>query len=143
MALERGKRERFVIDACALIAYFNDEEGASVVTDILNRARGGEIDLYAASVNIYELYYDCLKRDAEMAQELLSDIRELPVVVVETLDDSLMQFAGRYKTYYRLSLADSIALGLAQQLDAYLVSSDHHEFDVVEADGAVRLYWIR
>jgi PIN domain nuclease of toxin-antitoxin system len=39
MSSETDLGERFVLDACALIAYFNDEVGAEVVEDPLERAR--------------------------------------------------------------------------------------------------------
>lgn len=143
MPLESPARERYVLDACALIAYFSDESGAQVVADLLERARLEEIELFVASVNIYELYYDCLKHDATVAQQLLNDMHLLPVTIVEILDDSLMHASGQFKVAYRVSLADSIALGLAQELGARLVSSDHHEFDAIDADQSARFCWIR
>jgi uncharacterized protein len=59
---------RFVIDACALIAYLNGETGADAIDDLLRQSRNGEAELYASSINIYEVYYDCLRRDAQTAQ---------------------------------------------------------------------------
>ena len=32
---------------------------------------------------------------------------------------------------------------LAQQHNAQLVSSDHHEFDPIDGDGKVQFWWIR
>lgn len=143
MSSDTDQGERFVFDACALIAYFNDEAGAEVVEDLLDRARQGRARLYVSAVNVYELFYDCLKRDTATAQQLVDDVYELPLVVVETLDRPLMHHAGGFKATYRVSLADSVALGLAQQHNAYLVSSDHHEFDPIEHDGKVRFWWIK
>jgi len=135
--------ERFVFNACALIAYFNDEVGAEVVEDLLERARQDRVRIYVAAVNVYELFYDCLKRDAATAQQLVDDVYGLPLTVVEVLDRALMQHAGGFKATYRVSLADSVALGLAQQHNAHLVSSDHHEFDPIDRDGKARFWWIR
>jgi predicted nucleic acid-binding protein len=143
MSSETDLGERFVLDACALIAYFNDEVGAEVVEDLLERARQDRARLYVAAVNVYELFYDCLKRDTATAQQLVDDVYGLPLTVVEALDRALMQHAGGFKATYRVSLADSVALGLAQQHNAHLVSSDHHEFDPIERDGKARFRWIR
>jgi uncharacterized protein len=143
MSSDTDLGERFVFDACALIAYFNDEVGAEVVEDLLERARQDRARLYVAAVNVYELFYDCLKRDTATAQQLVDDVYGLPLTVVEALDRALMQHAGGFKTAYRISLADSVALGLAQQHNAHLVSSDHHEFDPIERDGKARFRWIR
>ena len=54
-----------------------------------------------------------------------------------------MQHAGGFSTAYRISLADSVALGLAQQHNAHLVGRDHHEFDPIDRDGKPRFRWIR
>lgn len=50
--------EKYVLDACALIAFFNDEEGAGKVEMILEQAENGEVELYLASINLFEVYYD-------------------------------------------------------------------------------------
>jgi hypothetical protein len=59
------------------------------------------------------------------------------------MDRALMQHAGGFKATYRVSLADSVALGLAQQHNAHLVSSDHHEFDPINRDGKVQFCQIK
>lgn len=41
----------FVFDACALIAYFNDEAGADKAERLIEQAREGEVQLYASSIN--------------------------------------------------------------------------------------------
>lgn len=135
--------KQFVLDACALIAYFNDEVGADKVEELLDRAGQDQIQIYVAAVNVYEVFYDSLKRDGDQARKLLDDVYHMPLAVVEQMDRSLMDHAGKFKANYRVSLADSIALGLAQQIGAVLVSSDHHEFDTIERDGAGRFWWIR
>jgi len=135
---------RFVLDASAIIAYFNDEDGADKVEQLIEQAQSGEAELYAASINLYEVFYDTLRRgSSEKAEEVLADLYALPMTVIETLDRALMRHAGRFKTTYRLSVADSFALGLAKMLGAQVVSTDHHEFDPVEKSGDVRFVWLR
>ncbi len=143
MPSDSDQGERFVFDACALIAYFNDEVGAEVVEALLERAGQGNTRLYVAAVNVYELFYDCLRRDAATAQQLVDDLYNSSLTIVELLNRPLMQYAGEFKRNYRVSLADSVALGLAQQLNAYLVTSDHHEFDPIDQDSKVQFLWIR
>ena len=38
---------RYVFDACALIAFLNDEDGADKAEHLFGRALAGEVDLYA------------------------------------------------------------------------------------------------
>jgi len=136
--------DRFVLDACALIAYFNDETGADKAEHLISRALREEVVLYAASINVYEVYYDALRRGSPgKAEELLSDIYAMPLTIVEEVDRPLMRHAGFFKTAHKISRADSIALALSKQLDAQLVTTDHHEFDDVERSGEVRFFWLR
>lgn len=45
MPAEADQPECFVLDACALIAYLNDEPGADKVEDLLEQAHRGRIQL--------------------------------------------------------------------------------------------------
>jgi len=143
MPSDADPAQRFVLDACALIAYLNDETGAEVMERLFEDARASHVQLFVASVNVYEVFYDCLKRDEARATQLVNDVYSQPVTVVETLDRLLMYAAGKFKVTYRVSLADSIALALAQQLGALLVSSDHHELGPIEHDNKIKFRWIR
>lgn len=143
MPTDVGQPECFVFDACALIAYLNDEPGADKAESLLEQAHEGHVRLYIASVNVYEVFYDCLKRDTTTARQLLDDIYNLPMTIIETLDRPLMDTAGWFKVTYRISLADSIALGLAQSMNAHFVSTDHHELDQIARDGKMQFHWLR
>ncbi len=141
---EAAPPARFVFDACAFIAYFNDEPGADKAERLIEEARRSENQLYAMSVNLYEVYYDALRRgSSEKAEEVLLDLYTMPFNVVETVDRPLMRLAGYFKTQFKMSLADSLALALAQKVNAKLVTTDHHEFDNVEKAGALSFFWLR
>jgi predicted nucleic acid-binding protein len=51
--------------------------------------------------------------------------------------------SARLKTSYKISLADSIALGTSSVLNLTLVTADHHELDRVEQNEPVSFHWIR
>jgi PIN domain nuclease of toxin-antitoxin system len=62
---------RYLLDACALIAFFNKEEGADVVESLFKN----EEEVFVSIVNVYEVYYDACRADGEAkAKELLADI---------------------------------------------------------------------
>ena len=48
-----------------------------------------------------------------------------------------------FKVNYKVSVADSFALGLAKENRAIMVSSDHHEFDIIENSKELEFSWIR
>ena len=101
MSAHAEEVERYVLDACVLIAYLNDEVGTKVVEDLLALATQERAQCFVAAVNVYELFYDCLKRDAATARQLVDDIYSLSITVVEALDRLLMQDAGAFKVAYR------------------------------------------
>jgi len=136
--------DRYVLDACALIAFICEEEGADIVEDLLNKSGAGMIEVYLHRINLLEIYYNFKREyDRETLTETFARIRELPVIIVDGLRDEVFYEAGRLKSEYRLSLADSIALAESHARDADLVTSDHHEFDVIEEKEAYRFSWIR
>jgi len=133
--------KRHVLDACALIAYFNDEEGATVIEELISSNK----EIFMSVVNLYEVCYDAARTSGNenVVVEILETVRQLPIVVVWEFNDELLQAAARFKMRYKISLADSFALGLAGVLDAVVVSADHHEFEPVERAGEISVLWFR
>ena len=137
-------KDVFIIDACALIAFLADEEGADEVEGILKKARNGKCRLYINKVNLLEIYYGIYREDGkEKAEEVLKRISSLPVKIINSLKDKVFKEAGRLKETYRISLADSIVVAEALTKKARLMTSDHHEFDEIEDKEAINFYWIR
>ena len=134
----------YVLDACALIAYLNDEEGGERVEQRLLEAAEARVTMFVTAVNVCEVYYDCLRtRGAEEAKRLMEQVQGLPVEIVRTIDDALLREAGRMKVEERISLADAFALAIARLKNAKVLSSDHHEFDRIEEKGEIQFEWIR
>jgi len=137
-------KDVFVLDACALIALFDDERGADKVEDIIQKAKRKECIVYMNKLNLLEIYYGVYRDDGKIkAEATLIRALNLPLKVVDKLEDNIFKEAGRFKAKYIISLADSIALAEAKVRDAILVTADHHEFDVIDKDGEVMFYWIR
>ena len=131
----------YVIDACALIAYLSDEKGAEKFKTALKN-RNNRFLMH--SVNLGEVYYYSLRGSGkEKADELFDDILKLPIHIIWTFDFPFIQIVGKYKTSYRISYADSFALALAEQEEATVISTDHHEFDIIESEKKLSFYWLR
>ena len=52
---------RYVLDACALIALLQEEPGADKVADVLNSADNDEAEIVMHKVNFLEVYYDAYR----------------------------------------------------------------------------------
>ena len=135
---------RYVLDACALIAVLQEEPGADSVVDVINAANIGEAEIIMHKINFLEVYYDAYRsRGKEQAELMRSEFGKLPVSINAEIHDEIFNEAGRLKASYRMSLADSIALAQAIAIDGELLTADHHEFDVIEKHESIRIKWIR
>ena len=135
---------RYVVDACAVLAHLNDEQGADAVEELYAGSSSDADKVGIHAVNLYEVYYFVNKHAGDaQAESVLRGIEQLGLHVERTLSNPLLRRAGRFKGDYRLSLADSIALGYAELAEASLVTCDHHEMDPVDAAGKASFFWIR
>ena len=50
---------------------------------------------------------------------------------------------GHFKTKYKISFADIFVLATAKLNNATIITSDHHEFDIIETSGELTFEWIR
>ena len=134
----------YVFDACSLIAVLSNEEGADVVKNLLQRAVDDEIKILMNKVNFLEVYYYVFKRYNEsVAQDLLNYIRISPIKLNNEITDAILIKAGRLKSLYKMSLADSIGLAETIINGGYFVTADHHELDIVEKTEHLNMIWIR
>ncbi|MCB1192672.1 MAG: PIN domain-containing protein [Leptospiraceae bacterium] len=130
----------YILDACSLIAYFNQEHGADKLEKILEQNEKKFISV----INVFEVCYD-LERSTESVRgmDIFTDIENLPIEIIYEFDKEHLEKAIYYKNTFKVSVADSLALGLAEKLNGVLVTSDHHEFDSIENSGKIRFLWIR
>jgi predicted nucleic acid-binding protein len=131
----------FVLDACAIIAYLRNENGAEAVEAALL----GDHDCVVHVLNICEVYYDCLRRGSTaQADELLEDLSSIGLITRDDIDASLWKTAAGFKANIRrVSLADCFAIAMTKRLNAELMTSDHHEFDAIDAQGICPINFIR
>jgi len=135
---------KYVLDSCALLAYVYDEAGSGVVESALNQADENMAVLYMNKLNLFEVYYDILRSEGlQQAEDFYGMVQMSSINVIDGLSDFVFREAGRIKTQYKMSLADSIALGEASVLGATILTSDHHEFDIVEQNEKIKFAWIR
>jgi PIN domain nuclease of toxin-antitoxin system len=135
---------RYVLDACALLAVLNKENGAEPVEDIIGRAGTGSARVSMNIVNLLEVYYGVFRKGGKkIADEMLLMVDASPIEVVGTISGDVLKEAGRLKASYKISVADSMALAEASVSDGILVTSDHHELNAVEASEKIKFDWFR
>jgi predicted nucleic acid-binding protein len=134
----------YIFDACSLIALLTNEDGAKVVNDLLQKAINSEIKIMMHKVNFLEVYYYIQKRyDEKTALKLLDDIKITPIKIDAEITDDILIKAGRLKSLYKMSLADSVGLAETIIHSGYFVTADHHELETVEEKENIDMIWIR
>ena len=96
------------------------------------------------SMNLTEVYYDAIYVSGEEKADILFGIvKNLPITILWNLDTSLIKLVGKYKTSYKVFLADCFVLALANQENATVILTGHHEFDIIENSENLSFYWLR
>ena len=75
----------FILDACALIAYFAGETGSENIKAIFKEAIDSKnTKVFINKINLLEVYYDVIRNyDEQEAERMLETVREMPVEIIE------------------------------------------------------------
>ena len=124
MNKENGESENYVLDSTAFLALFEDEPGAETVQKLLESAKKGEIVIFISFVSFTEVFYITLReKNEEEAKKRIKLMNLLAMMRVESSQE-LGLIAGRLKSTYRLSFADTWIAATAIFYDAILVHKD-------------------
>lgn len=118
---------RYVLDACAIISLIRKEEGCILIRQVFEVE---ENLCFIHALNLCEVYYDCLRcYGAPQTENLLTKLTQAGLVIRDDMDIDFWKAAGALKALGRISLADCFAVALAVREDAWLLTSDRHEFE--------------
>ncbi|MGC1450437.1 MAG: type II toxin-antitoxin system VapC family toxin [Candidatus Sulfotelmatobacter sp.] len=125
MTSARGAMRRYVLDANALIGFFEGRETASEkVRHLLGEAFRSELPLWMSAVNWGEVFYMEWRYHGEAkAREVESNLHRLPVAVI-AVDVERATRAATLKQRHNLGYADAFAAELALERGAWLVTAD-------------------
>ncbi|MDR2490038.1 MAG: type II toxin-antitoxin system VapC family toxin [Spirochaetaceae bacterium] len=134
----------YVLDACALIAFLNEERGSGfeTVDNLFVRAGAGEISLCMNAVNLVEVYYNFIRSDGQtVADEIMRGIDALPIEYITDMDSGIRSEAARFKACYPMSLADAFLCATAKSCSAAAVTKDT-EIEAAEQSENISVLWI-
>ena len=133
----------YLLDACALLAIFNDEAEAHKVLNLFEQAKTNTVSLSMSIVQLLEVYYDRIYVAGEAdARIIVKSIITEPISIIENIPYTVMYEAGRFKTSYSMSLADSILCATAKNLAATIVTKDD-ELKAPEQAGEISVLWLK
>jgi predicted nucleic acid-binding protein len=121
----RGGTRRFVLDANALIGYFEGRRGtAEAVRRLLGQALRQDLPLLMSAINWGEVFYIAWRRHGEgKARAAEANLLEMPIAVI-AVDRERASRAGALKQQHELGYADAFAAELAIERGAWLVTAD-------------------
>jgi len=115
----------YLLDTKALIAFFNNEDGADKVEVILKEIDENRADGFISAITITELYYLYSRHIGErVAKERIEQLRRSNLQVVPINEDIAMK-AGEYKIQ-AIPIADALIAASAYVIDAPVVTDDEH-----------------
>ena len=123
--------KRIVLDASAVMTFFEDRPGAAKVEELIARAAEGKCELLMSVVNWGEVYYSVWRaKGPGMARKIVAEIGQLPIELVDA-GYELTKLAAELHAEHKLPYADCFAAALASDRKASLAASDK-DFAAVE-----------
>jgi predicted nucleic acid-binding protein len=124
---------RTVLDASAVISFFEDRSGGEVVEKLVAESVAGKAELLMSVVNWGEVYYSTWRaRGQDAARQMAAEISQFPIQVVNA-DFELTKYAAELRAKYNLPYADCFAAALSKIWKAELITSDR-DFAMVNSE---------
>jgi predicted nucleic acid-binding protein len=116
--------KRTVLDASAVISFFEDRSGAEEVEELVAESVAGKAELFMSVVNWGEVYYSAWRaRGQDAARQMAAEISQFPIQVMDA-DFELTKSAAELHAKYNLPYADCFAAALSKMWKAQLVTAD-------------------
>ena len=132
--------DKFVLDACAVLALIKGEQGMNIVRSAIE----SDDEVFLHSVTLLEVYYNVAKEHGmDNADLFFEQIMQTTIKIIYEITENTIKHAGYFKSKYKISLGDSFVLATAKLHNATIISSDHHELDTIEMSENINFLWIR
>lgn len=129
-----------IIDASALMAYLEKEEGYEKVKDLFIEAGESKINLYMTAVNFGEILYVLIREYGNKKAAGIEEIIQTFPFEIVPVDLEITRQAAIFKAIKKMSYADCFAAALAKIKKCDLVTSDK---EFIEVEDEVKIVWIR
>jgi len=134
----------YLLDACALLAFLNEElgKGYEKVKELFDRAVADEITLCMSLVNLVEVYYRIIQlKGLETADAAMEPVKSLPIKFISDISEEIYLETARCKAHYPIALADAFLCGTAKSIAATIVTRDP-EIKLAEKAESLSVLWI-
>lgn len=123
--------KRVVLDASAVMTFFENRPGADKVEELITLAIAGKRELMMSVVNWGEVYYSVWRAHGQQkAKQIAAEAGQLPIEVVDA-DFEITKLAASFHAEHKLPYADCFAAALGKLHKAVVVTSDR-DFSLVQ-----------
>ena len=130
--------KRTVLDASALMTFFEDRPGADKVEYLIRLGLEGKRQLLMSVVNWGEVYYSTWRaKGPGVARKIVNHIAQLPLEIVDA-DLELTRSAAELRAEHKLPYCDCFAASLAVNRNASLATSDK---DFAHVEKKLEILW--
>lgn len=128
-----------ILDAHALMVFFEREPGYEKIEALFNSAVARDDNLLITAVNLGEVFYIILRECGEKkAREVEDIVQTLPIDIIE-VDWNLAREAAKLKAAKKMSYADCFSAALTIMNKGELITGDP-EFRAVE--NQIKIMWV-
>lgn len=117
MSIRVEKKDTFVLDTSAVIAYLANEKGAAEITKVKERS---SMPFIVLSELYYVIWQKRSKADADNIYGLVKSWH-LPILIP---GERVILIAGRFKALYKLGIADSYIAAFTFDSESTLITKD-------------------
>jgi ribonuclease VapC len=133
------KRQKYILDSYALLAYFQAEPAGVKVRNILKDASANRAAVLLSVISLGEIYSIITRKRGEATgREIIKDISSLPVDLVGATTERVLA-AARVKALHPVSYADAFVVAAAEEFSVTIVTGDP-EFK--EAESLASVFWL-
>ena len=116
--------KRIVLDASALISFFEDRSGGGLVERLVAESVAGKTELFMCVVNWGEAYYSIWRASGkDAARGMAAETSQFPIQIISA-DLEITKFAAELHVKYKLPYADCFAAAVSKTWKAQLLTSD-------------------
>lgn len=116
--------KRIVLDASAVISFFEGRAGAEEIEELLAQSVAGKTELFMSVVNWGEVYYSTWRAHGQgAARQMAAEIFQFPIQV-RNADLEMTKSSAELHAKYNLPYADCFAAASSKILKAKLLTSD-------------------
>lgn len=116
--------KRAVLDASAVMTFYEDRPGAEKVEGLIREALEGKRELSMSVVNWGEVFYSVWRAKGQAAaRRVAAEIVQLPIAILDA-NLELTRLAAEIHAKHKLPYADCFAASLAKHRKAELATAD-------------------